>query len=236
MRIETDRNRSIANFQSGHFGIDSSNIKASSVLSDRFAGSISQTGDSMTRGAGLRFYHFHIKNDRGNAASMPNPQIHFEIGSGSFENAYSGGIMKRPMASVGIAIWLCLMLGACAGVKSRDLGKEEFESKCATCHGVSGKGDGPQSQILDRKPADLTILSKSNGGVFPTQRVHGIIDGRLEVAAHGPRAMPIWGREFQVNVPDLPDKATGLFDFRETTVHNKIQALIDYLVSLQDMN
>ena len=40
----------------------------------------------------------------------------------------------------------------------------------------------------------------------------------------------------QVDVPDLPEEAhAGTFDFRETTVHNKIKAVIDYLVQLQDM-
>lgn len=143
--------------------------------------------------------------------------------------------MKRLTANFGIAAWLSCMLAGCAGLANTDVGKEEFESKCATCHGLSGKGDGPQAPILLTKPADLTILAKSNGGVFPAQRVYEIIDGRREVAAHGPRTMPVWGRFFQVDVPDLPEGAAGTFDFRETTVHDKIQALIAYLVRLQDM-
>ena len=141
--------------------------------------------------------------------------------------------MKSITATIGIAVWLCCMLAGCARLSSADIGKEEFESKCATCHGLSGKGDGPQSTVT--KPADLTVLAKNNGGVFPAQRVYEIIDGRREVAAHGPRTMPVWGRFFQVNVPDVPDEAVGFFDFRETTVHHKIQALIDYLKRLQDM-
>ena len=86
------------------------------------------------------------------------------------------------------------------------------------------------------RPANLTILAKKNGGVFPSRRVHEIIDGRQEVAAHGPRTMPIWGMFFQVDVPDVPDEATGITNYRETTVSDRIQALIDYLKTLQDMN
>ena len=143
--------------------------------------------------------------------------------------------MKRLTATIAITVWLSSLLTACAGLGSNaDVGKEEYESKCATCHGVSGKGDGPQGQILPTQPADLTLLAKRNGGVFPTQRVHGIIDGRLEVNAHGPRTMPVWGRFFQVDVPDLPDEASGTIDFRESTVSNKIQLLIEYLSRLQD--
>lgn len=144
--------------------------------------------------------------------------------------------MRSLTATIGIAVWLSYMLAGCAELATTDLGKEEFESKCATCHGLSGKGDGPQAPILLTKPADLTVLAKSNGGVFPTQRVYEIIDGRREVAAHGPRTMPVWGRQFQVDVPDVPQGVpAGTFGFRETTVHDKIQALIDYLVRLQDM-
>jgi mono/diheme cytochrome c family protein len=142
--------------------------------------------------------------------------------------------MKSLTATIGIAVWLSYMLAGCAGLAKTDVGKEEFESKCATCHGLNAKGDGPQSSILETKPADLTILAKRNGGVFPTRRVYEIIDGRQEVAAHGPRTMPVWGRFFQVGVPDLPEGAAGTSDFRETTVHDKIQALIDYLIRLQE--
>jgi len=140
--------------------------------------------------------------------------------------------MKKLTATIGMAMWLSAMLAGCAGLPNSELGKQEFESKCAACHGLSGKGDGPQATVT--MPADLTVLAKNNGGVFPTQRVYEIIDGRQDVAAHGPRTMPIWGRFFQVDVPDVPDGAAGAFDYRETTVHDRIQALIDYLVLLQE--
>ena len=126
------------------------------------------------------------------------------------------------------------LLGGCGWLTKSDLGKQEFESKCATCHGMDGRGDGPQAEILSIQPANLTILAKQNGGVFPVKRVHAIIDGRLEVAAHGPRTMPIWGREFQVNVPDLPVEATGSVNYREDLVQGKIRALIDYLKRIQE--
>jgi len=144
--------------------------------------------------------------------------------------------MKNLMMTIGIAVWLSYMAAGCVRLANTDVGKEEFESKCATCHGTSAKGDGPQSLSLPTKPADLTILAKKNGGVFPTRRVYEIIDGRQEVAAHGPRTMPVWGRFFQVDVPDVPQGVpAGTFGYRETTVQDKIQALFDYLVRLQDM-
>lgn len=140
--------------------------------------------------------------------------------------------MKKLTATIIMAAWLSYMLAGCADLPNIELGKQEYESKCAACHGLGGKGDGPQSPVT--RPANLTILAKNNGGVFPTRRVYEIIDGRQDVAAHGPRTMPVWGRFFQVGVPDVPDRDAGTFDYRETTVRDRIQAVIDYLVQLQE--
>jgi hypothetical protein len=142
--------------------------------------------------------------------------------------------MKRLTATIGIVVWFSSMLPGCAELAITDAGKKDFESKCAACHGSSGKGDGPQAALLATKPADLTMLTKRNGGVFPAQRIREIIDGRFEVEAHGPRTMPVWGREFEFDVRDLPKDAAQPFDYRESTVRNKIQALVDYLFQLQE--
>ena len=145
--------------------------------------------------------------------------------------------MRILTATIGITAWLSCLLAGCAGVTSTDVGKEEFDSKCVICHGVSGKGDGPQALTLTKKPADLTVLAKNNGGVFPASRVHEIIDGRLEVAAHGQRAMPVWGDEFLVQETDRPqDVSEETFLKREARVNGRIKALVDYLARLQDMN
>ena len=37
-----------------------------------------------------------------------------------------------------------------------NLGKIDYESSCAACHGQTGKGDGPVSAELRTKPSDLT--------------------------------------------------------------------------------
>ena len=78
-------------------------------------------------------------------------------------------------------------------------GQAEYLNSCAVCHGLDGKGDGPLGDELVKRPADLTRLSRNNGGEFPYWRVFAMIDGRTMVPEHGERDMPVWGRQF------LPD-------------------------------
>lgn len=104
--------------------------------------------------------------------------------------------------------------------ENRDLGRIEFQSKCAVCHGIDAKGKGPLAAQLKTAPADLTGLAKKNGGTFPQNAVEQIIDGRQDVEAHGPRDMPVWGNRYVRGVEDLGRKT-------------RQQALIDYLNHLQ---
>ena len=43
-----------------------------------------------------------------------------------------------------------------AVISAPDEAKQIASSRCATCHGASGKGDGPNSATLDPKPRDFT--------------------------------------------------------------------------------
>jgi mono/diheme cytochrome c family protein len=83
-----------------------------------------------------------------------------------------------------------------AGAQDVDAGKTEYQSFCATCHGVDGKGAGPISPLLKVAPPDLTVLAKKNDGVFPFSSVYKVIDGRQAIVAHGSRDMPIWGNRY----------------------------------------
>src|SRR6516165_8511294 len=76
--------------------------------------------------------------------------------------------------------------------------KLDFRRYCAQCHGMDATGDGPVAPALKKKPANLTLLSKNNGGVFPEQEVRDFIDGTKTSASHGSRAMPIWGDAFRM--------------------------------------
>ena len=111
-----------------------------------------------------------------------------------------------------------------------DLGKREYESKCAVCHGSSGKGDGPYAGLLNTKVADLTTLSRRNNGVFPFQRVQEVIDGRKAFKAHGPTDMPIWGLDYLGKAGESYTEAP--YD-PEAYVRIRILALTEYVYRLQ---
>lgn len=69
---------------------------------------------------------------------------------------------------------------------------------CAACHGRSLKGDGPVASGLRNKPTDLTTMAEKNSGVFPYDKVAGVIDGRQTSRIHGTPDMPVWGAIFAV--------------------------------------
>ena len=120
-----------------------------------------------------------------------------------------------------------------------DIGKSEFLSSCASCHGADGKGKGPVSGQLKVPPSDLTMLAKNNNGVFPTNAVYETIYGSKTVPAHGSREMPIWGERFNpvVNLPHHVDpsywKMAGPEQSVEVVVRTRILAVIDYLNRIQ---
>jgi mono/diheme cytochrome c family protein len=120
-----------------------------------------------------------------------------------------------------------------AGKEKYDLGKREFESKCALCHGKSGRGDGGVTDLLKKAPPDLTLLAKKNGGVFPFERISALIDGREVVKGHGDRDMPIWGTEYKEETVRAAEYFTDVPYDMEMYVRTRILALIDYLNRIQ---
>ena len=142
--------------------------------------------------------------------------------------------MKKTRIAVAIAgVALMAFAGAAAAQAKGDYGKREYDSNCAVCHGKLGKGDGPYAGMVDTKGgADLTMLSKKNGGVFPILKVTETIDGRFMVKAHGPRDMPIWGADYLARARDSMAASEMPFDV-EAYVQYRIFALAEYVYRLQ---
>lgn len=113
-----------------------------------------------------------------------------------------------------------------------DLGKQEFESNCAACHGLTARGDGPMTPFLVRPPADLTTLARRSGGQFPKSSIADLIDGRgvAGPGPHGTRDMPIWGSVYR---EQSVQQTRGTPFPAEWSVRGRIIALVDYLATLQ---
>jgi mono/diheme cytochrome c family protein len=117
-------------------------------------------------------------------------------------------------------------------VTGAELGRHEFDTNCAICHGIDARGGGPMRPFLARVPADLTGLARRNGGVFPKDAVAELIDGRasVEPGPHGTREMPIWGKVYR---EQSDNQMRGMPFPSEWTVRGRILALTDYLSTLQ---
>ena len=134
--------------------------------------------------------------------------------------------MKGPSVA-----WLAggLLVGVALGCVDRSTDEAKgavlYRRYCTSCHGISGRGDGPLAASLRTPPKDLSALARNAGGKFPEAEVMLTIDGRRAVAEHGPRDMPVWGAIFQQEHVGEPFAIYGsILDAR---------ALADYLRTLQ---
>lgn len=111
-------------------------------------------------------------------------------------------------------------------------GQLEYRDYCASCHGMSGKGDGPVGSVLAKSPGDLTQLSRKNGGKFPFEHVYRTIDGRDAISAHGRRDMPVWGQVFRLRQGSRA--GAGAPTLTEHEIKARIKPLVEYVRSLQE--
>ncbi len=93
--------------------------------------------------------------------------------------------MTGTRVAIMFALSLALATGAQAVIQGApQAGKPIFEQRCATCHGLKGRGDGPRAPFLSPRPASLI----SAGTSVKTDKE------LFEIIANGkPRtAMPGW--------------------------------------------
>lgn len=136
-------------------------------------------------------------------------------------------MLKKYTTRVALAAALpILMLGATARADFLSMsGAELYGRFCSSCHGASGRGDGPVSKAFSSEVPDLTLIARRQGGKFPADRIERIIDGRFTLLSHGTRDMPVWGIELARTELGSPDA--------ERAAQLMIQRLLQHVQSLQ---
>ena len=130
------------------------------------------------------------------------------------------------------ALYIAILIGVYSGnvmaLDSSDAekqGRHRYFQSCVICHGEDAKGTGMMAKMLNVKSADLTTLTRNNGGEFPFERIYEKIDGRDMPQAHGMREMPVWGKIWEDDTQCSP---------ADTFVRGRILEIIIYLRSIQE--
>jgi mono/diheme cytochrome c family protein len=105
-----------------------------------------------------------------------------------------------------------------------DSGEYLFRTHCASCHGQSGRGDGPAATTFQRSLSDLTTLTLRAGGNFPRAEVTRVVNGQQKTTGHAPGDMPEWGRVLRSLEGD------------DRTARRQIDAIVRHLESMQQKN
>ena len=129
-----------------------------------------------------------------------------------------------------MAVAFCANTTLTAGAEDDEAktGAELFISLCASCHGAQARGDGPVAPLLVTPPSDLTRIAQRNSGRFYADTVQRFIDGREVRRAHGPRDMPVWGRQLYFSAKEDDPAARAHADA-------EIAKIVEYLRSIQQL-
>ena len=135
-------------------------------------------------------------------------------------------MLVRGIAAGGLIV---VLIAACAPqARQPAVGRALYQTYCQTCHGDSGKGNGPTAATLSKHPADLTRIAARNGGVFSLAKVMSTIDGYTRKNDHG-SIMP----EMGLVLSDGPTVMVDTGDGAQTPAPQPLVALAEYLRSLQ---
>lgn len=140
--------------------------------------------------------------------------------------------MKKTLSLLALSANLWFIACPSWAQTSIALGRADFRDNCASCHGMTGKGDGPMRSSLVKPPADLTMIAQRNGGEFPREQIGEVIDGRVlgDAGPHGSREMPVWGQVFKRRAMTQPGDSART---AEWSAQDRIISLLKYLEDIQ---
>lgn len=91
-----------------------------------------------------------------------------------------------------VALAVFELAGIASGAGDVAKGKAKYQELCATCHGASGKGDGPAAVGLPTKPRNHTDAAYMNK--LKDQQVFDMIKKGGQAMGKSP-LMPAWGSQ-----------------------------------------
>ena len=146
---------------------------------------------------------------------------------GSLGSRISGYRGKTASAAICFVILTLAFRGWASDQQSIGRGRQLYVRYCAACHGSDADGRGPVAEDLKTSPSDLRYLGERYGMPLPTATIARFIDGRQDVAAHGPRTMPVWGRRFY--------EAWTAHEAGEEDLQIQIREIVRYLNAIQQV-
>jgi mono/diheme cytochrome c family protein len=148
----------------------------------------------------------------GRLSRPANPAVRRQRGSRDASSGEREDLLRRET----IGLWLLVALAFCAApvfppaAHSPDAaaaakGEVTYERYCVSCHGPSGRADGPLAADLRVSVPDLTTLAERSGGAYPYDRVVRAIAHGEALRGHATADMPAWGEVFK-NTEGTEDK------------------------------
>lgn len=134
--------------------------------------------------------------------------------------------MQNRIRLIIVASFLCSPYAVVAADFTTYSGEQLFQRLCASCHGKEARGDGPVSGSLAVTVPNLRGLQNRNRGEFPVDKIQKIIDGRINLAPHGTRVMPVWGDELLRSEAGDPEA--------ERSAAELIHKITEYLRQIQE--
>lgn len=126
-----------------------------------------------------------------------------------------------------LLLFVPLLAMGCS-LETPSTGRMLYLENCASCHGDTGRGDGPAASGLGTTPANLTQIAARRDGVWPMLEIMSIIDGYSRRTL--PREdMPIFDDFLNGDMIDF-DTGDGVI----TPMPTKLIEMVNYLETLQD--
>ncbi len=132
--------------------------------------------------------------------------------------------MRVAIALMPLAFWTSTAVADAPNARVEQ-GRAIFARHCSGCHGAHGEGGGPAVREGQLAPPDLRRIAERREGRFDAREIAAIIDGRVALAAHSSREMPVWG-DLQLRARPAEPGANG-------GRPAEIDALVAWLASIQ---